>query len=208
MPASVPARTTVLKPDRLQFEIGNPGGDVQPGLALHTEGLQRVGILRAADQKIATAADPDRRIGADATVIAREIAASHPAGRRIDRPGKFGLLGEADIQAIAADGCDIGFGTAAFAPEYTFEAGHRADDEADILATLALQDTGANRRQRIGACDRRNQRNDGNTKCRESHESFPRMMSLNWRADRKEAPCPKQGATQTRRQNIKCRVVK
>src|SRR5450432_4405995 len=142
-------RTAMGETDRLQFDIGNAGGDVQAGLALHADGLQRVGILRTADQKIAAAADPDRRVGADATVIARQIATSHPAGRRIDRPGKFGLLGEADIQTIAADGCDIGFGTAAFALEYAFEAGHRADDEADILATLALQDTGANRRQRI-----------------------------------------------------------
>src|ERR1700730_9022087 len=203
MPARVPARTTVPKPDRLQLDIGNAGGDVQAGLALHADGLQRVGILRTADQKITAAADPARRVGADATVIARQIAASHPAGRRIDRPGKFGLLGEADIQTITAEGCDIGFGTAAFALEYAFEAGHGADDEADILATLALQDTGANRRQRIGGCDRCNQRNDGNTECRESHESFPRMMS--WRADRKEAQCPKQGASQTRRQIIKMR---
>src|SRR5882724_893161 len=68
--------------DRLQFDIGDAGSDIQPGLALHADGLQRIGILRPADQKVA-AADPDRRVGADATVIASEIAASNPAGRCI-----------------------------------------------------------------------------------------------------------------------------
>ena len=88
-----------------------------------------------------------------------------------------GLIGDAEIQPKSMHGCDIRFGAAALALKHAFEAGGRADDEADILAALALQDAGANRRQRVGACDRRNQRNDGNTKCRESHESFPRMMS-------------------------------
>ena len=99
MPVRVPARTAMREPDRLQFDIGDADSDVQPGLALHADGLQRVGILRPADQKVAAAADPDRCVGADATAIAREIAASNPAGRCIHRPGKPGLIGEADIQA-------------------------------------------------------------------------------------------------------------
>jgi hypothetical protein len=71
------------EPNRPQFEAGDTGGDVQPGLALHAERLQRVGILRPADQKIAAATDTDRGVGADATIIAGEIAASDPDGRRI-----------------------------------------------------------------------------------------------------------------------------
>jgi len=70
------------------------------------------------------------------TVIAGKIAVSNPAGRCIHRPGKPGLIGEADIQAVAADGCDVGLRTAAFALEHAFKAGHRADDEADILAAM------------------------------------------------------------------------
>jgi len=100
----VPARTAMRKPDRLQFDISDTGRDVQPGLALHADGLQRIGILRSADQKVAAAAEPDRCVGADATVIAGEVAASNPAGRCVHRPGKPGLIGEADIQAVAADG--------------------------------------------------------------------------------------------------------
>ena len=165
MLVKVPA--AMSDPDRLQLEIGDAGRDVQSGLALHADRLQRVGIRRAADQEIAAAADADRRIGADAAIIAGEFAAPDPAGRRIHRPGKLGLLGEAEIDAEAANGRDIGFGTAALALEHAFEAGDRADHEADILAALALQDAGANRRQRIGAGDRRNERRGGNTDVKE-----------------------------------------
>src|SRR3982074_1116590 len=112
------------EPDRLQFEIGDAGRDVQPGLTLHTERLQRVGILRATDQKIAAPADADRCVSPDTTVIAREIAVSNPAGRCVHRPGKPRLAGEADIHPVAADGCDIRFRPAAFALEYTFETRH------------------------------------------------------------------------------------
>src|ERR1700682_6108570 len=177
MPVSVPARAAMHEPDRLQLDIGYPGRDVQPGLALHADGLQRKGICRTADKKIAAETDADGSVGADAAIIAREIAASNPPRRRIHCPGKSGLIGEAEVHAVPADGCDVRFGTAAFALKHTFEAGDRADDETDILAALALQDTGANRRQCIGACDRCCERSDGNTECRESHESVPRVMN-------------------------------
>src|SRR5258707_4461657 len=177
MPADMPARTDMGEPHGLQLDMGNACGDVQSGLALHDDGLQRIGIRRAADQKIAAATDADGSVGTDATVAAREIAASKPARRRIHRPGKSGLIGEAEIHAVAADGCDVWFGTAAFALKHTFETGHRADDEADILADLALQDTGAHPPQCSGACDRRHERGDRNTECPESHEFVPRMMN-------------------------------
>src|SRR5262245_31421042 len=54
-------------PVRLQLNIGNTGGDVQSGLTLHADRLQRVGILRTANEKIAAKADADRGVGADAT---------------------------------------------------------------------------------------------------------------------------------------------
>src|SRR5579863_8196327 len=65
--------------DRRQFDIRDAGRDIQPGLALHAERLQPVGILRTADQKVAAETDTDRRVGAQATVIAREFAALKPA---------------------------------------------------------------------------------------------------------------------------------
>jgi hypothetical protein len=39
MPVNVQARTATREPDRLQLDISNPGRDIQPGLALHTDGL-------------------------------------------------------------------------------------------------------------------------------------------------------------------------
>src|ERR1700704_603577 len=134
MAMHVPTRTAMREPYRLQFDISDTGSDIQPGLALHADGLQRIGILRPADQKVAAAADSDRCVGADAPVIASEIAASNPGGGCVHRPGKPGLIGEADIQAVAADGCDVGLRTPAFTLEHTFKAGPRARDTANILA--------------------------------------------------------------------------
>src|SRR5580704_7591193 len=166
----MPAVTAMRELDRLQVDIGNAGRNVQPGLALHAERLQRVGILRTADQEVAAASDPYRRVGADPAVVARELAAPNPAARCVHRPGKLGLLGEAEIDAKPADGRDVGLGRASVAFEHALEAGDGADDEADILAALALQDTGTNRRQRVGACDRQHARGRGNTSNRKSRE--------------------------------------
>ena len=105
------------EPNRLQFDIRDAGRDIEPGLALQADRLQRVGILRTADQEIAAAADTDRRVGADAAIVAGEFAAAKPAGRRVHRPGELGLLGDAEIEAEPAHGRDIGFGTAAFDSE-------------------------------------------------------------------------------------------
>src|SRR5260221_14064388 len=148
MAVIVPARSVAA--ERLQLDPGDPGGTIEPGLALHAERLKRVRVRRPADQEIAAATDADRRVGAEATVIAGEIAAADAAVRRIHRPGQLSLRGDAEIEAIAAHGRDVGFGTPPLALEHAFEAGHRADHEADILAALTLQDAGANRRPRVG----------------------------------------------------------
>src|SRR3984957_3720806 len=140
----------VAGPHRRQFDIGNSGRAVQPGLALHADGLECIGILRTADQKVATESGPDRRVGADAAVISREFAAFKPEGRCAHRPRKPGLIGKAEIHAVAVHGCDVGLRTAAFALEDAFETGHRADHEADILTAFASQETSMYLRQRVG----------------------------------------------------------
>src|ERR1700694_4786055 len=109
VPVVMPARGAASQPRRLQLDIGYPGRDVQPGLALHADGLQRIGIRRTADQKIAAKTDADGSVGADATIVAGEIAAAHPPRRPIHRPGKSGLIGEAEVDAVAADGWDVRF---------------------------------------------------------------------------------------------------
>src|SRR5215468_6458852 len=55
---AVPAWTAPAVPERLQLKPGDAGRDVEPGLALDAERLQRVGIAEAPDQEIAAAADP------------------------------------------------------------------------------------------------------------------------------------------------------
>src|SRR5204862_4514826 len=155
----VPSRTVAL--ERLQLEAGDTGGDVEAGLALQADRLQRVGVGGTAYQEVAAAADADRSVGADAAIAAGEFAAPEPTGRRIHGPGQPGLICEAEIDAVAAHGGDVGFRPAAVALEHAFEIRHGADDEGAILATLALQDPGANRRRRAGACNRREQRKRG-----------------------------------------------
>src|SRR5260221_3159311 len=107
---------------------------------------------------MATPPDAHRGVGADAAVIAGEIATADPAVRRIHGPGQLSLRGDAEIEAIAAHGGDVGFGTPPLALEHAFEAGHRADHEADILAPLTFQDAGANQRQSVVGSTRRDQR--------------------------------------------------
>src|ERR1700694_5776674 len=96
----MPAMSAMREPHRLQLDIGYPSRDVQPGLALHADGLQRIGIRWTADKKIAAETDADGSVSADATIVAREIPASNLPRRRIHRPGKPGLIGEAEVHAV------------------------------------------------------------------------------------------------------------
>src|ERR1700730_10872864 len=179
MPRMVPVMPAMREADRLKLNAGNASRDIQSSLALHADRLQRVGIGRPTTQKAAAAADADRRIATDAAIGPCEFAASEPGVRRVDGPFESGLLGDAEIDADPAQRRDIGFGTAALALEYALEAGHRTDHEADILAAVALQNAGANRRPRIGALNRRTRGNDGDKKCRASHVFISPRNDLN-----------------------------
>src|SRR5258706_16258453 len=103
---------------RLEFEAGNARSDVQSGLALHADRLQRIGVARSTDEKVAAAADTDRSVGADAAIGAGEPAKAQPRGRRGDGPGELRLRGDADIDADAPHRRDIGLGPAARALEH------------------------------------------------------------------------------------------
>src|ERR1700761_5184353 len=88
---------------RLEVETGNAGRDVQAGLALHADRLQRIGVARTTDQEVAAAADADRGVGANAAIAAGKRAVADRANRCINRPGKLGALGDAEIEAEAAN---------------------------------------------------------------------------------------------------------
>src|SRR5690242_17399356 len=128
--------------DRLELDAGNAGGDIQAGLSLHADRLQCIGIARTADQEVAPATDADRRIGADPAITASKLAKTEPGRRRADRPGELRLRSDAEIEANAPDGRDIGFGAAARALEHTFQIGDRPDDKSDILPAAAFEDAG------------------------------------------------------------------
>src|SRR5882672_7431629 len=96
MAADVPARAVAV--EWLQFKAGDAGGDVQPGLSLQADRLQRVGVCGTANQEVAAAADADRCVGTDAAIAAGEFAAAEPAIRPTDGPGQLRLLGDAEIE--------------------------------------------------------------------------------------------------------------
>src|SRR6185437_14501038 len=98
------------------------GRDIQSGLPLQADRLQRIGVARPADEEVATTADADRRIGADPAIAAGEFAIAEPSRRRVDGPGELRVRGDTEIQANAAHGRDIGFGTVARALEHAFKA--------------------------------------------------------------------------------------
>src|SRR5207237_8470688 len=81
---------------RPQAEVGDPDGEVEPGLAGHRQRLQRDGAVRAADQHIAAEPDRYRRFAASAHVIAGERAA---AGHRTVKhtPDHAARRGRADV---------------------------------------------------------------------------------------------------------------
>jgi hypothetical protein len=162
----------VAEADGLELEAGDTGGDVQPGLALHADRLQRIGVARSADQEIAAAADTDRCIGADAAVSAGKATEAEPRGRRGDGPGELRLLGDADVDADTPHGRDIGLRPAARALEHAFEICDGPDDKADILSAAALEHAGANVRHRIGAGNRARESGGGDEEGGKSHDLF------------------------------------
>src|SRR5438105_12332 len=103
---------------RLERNIGNARRNVEPGLALHADRLQHIGIGRPAEQEVAAEADADGRIGADAAVLTGQPAAPDRMGRPIGGPLELGLLGEAEIDAEAVDSGDKAFRTATFSLEH------------------------------------------------------------------------------------------
>jgi hypothetical protein len=59
----MPSVTARREPHRLQFDAGHPGATFNPGLALHADRLQRLGIGRTAQEKVAAEPDPTASAG-------------------------------------------------------------------------------------------------------------------------------------------------
>src|SRR5262245_47129693 len=91
---------------RTQLQLGHAGRDVQAGLTLDGDRLQRHGTIRAADQHVGTETSAYGRLSGGTHIVAsqRRDAA---AGRRIDAPHHLATGGGAEVEAELPDRPDI-----------------------------------------------------------------------------------------------------
>src|SRR6201996_8447803 len=171
--AMMPA-AAMAEGDRLELDAGDAGRDIQSGLALHADRLQRIGIARTADQEVAAPAAADRRIGADAAIGAGEFAEAEPRGWCVNGPYELRLRGDAEIDADAPHGREIGLGPPAGALEHAFEVGDGTHDEADMLSATAIEDARLHGRNRLCAGNGANECSGGDEENGKSHGLSPR----------------------------------
>src|SRR3569623_1822817 len=144
--------------NRAQLEVHDTAGDVEAGLALQAEGLQREGVGRTANQEVAAAADADRGIAANAAVAAGQVTRTDLGGRGMHAPAEIGLAGRTEFDAEAADGGNITFGTTAAALEHAIEVGRGRQDLADIRTAVAAKNANLDALLRVRRRERRNEK--------------------------------------------------
>src|SRR6266849_6872775 len=127
-----------------QLEAGNAHRDIESGLSLEAQRLQREGILRAAHQRIGVAADHDRGAGSKPAVVAGKIAGADPARGREHRPTQCRLLREADIEADPPHQPIVRVACTAVRSEPALQLVHRAHDEARAPGSAAFENPGLN----------------------------------------------------------------
>ena len=170
----VPVPAAMPEFNRLEVEAGDARRHIQSGLALQADRLQSVGIVRATDQEIAAAANAYRRIGADAAIGAGEFAKAEPRGWCVNGPDELRLRGDAEIDADAPHGRNIGLGPPAGALEHAFEVSDGTHDKADILSAAAFEDARLHGRNRLCADNGANERSGGDEENGKSHGLSPR----------------------------------
>src|ERR1700730_9903866 len=112
-PAPARPRASVTAPGGLrlvaQTDRSDAGGDIQPGIALDAERLQRDRAVGAANQYIGSGTHPHGGTAGGADIIAVERTGSQIGGRGEHRPPQKAALGIADIDAELVDGACIVF---------------------------------------------------------------------------------------------------
>src|ERR1700719_4772146 len=149
---------------RAQFQTRHAGRHIEAGLRLGTNGLQRKGVVGAADHRIGTPPDTDRGIALHATVIAGEIARMDDSGRREYHPAQGYTLRYAEVDPETMDHADIAMRWAADRwHEHALEVKHRTDHKTGGTSAAAGKAAGfdvglgagwCGRHQHCG-CDRR-----------------------------------------------------
>ena len=89
----------------LEFEAydADAGGDVEAGIALDAQGLQRDRLVEAADQDIGPKTDAEGRARGGPGIVARQGTGTHVGTGRHHAPDQDGRVGKADIEAEASD---------------------------------------------------------------------------------------------------------
>lgn len=149
---------------RAQFQTRHSGRHIEAGLRLSTNGLQRKGVVGAADHRIGAHPDADRGVALHATVIAGEIARMDDTGRREYHPAQRYRLSYAQIDPETMDHADIAMRWAADRRyEHALEVKHRTDHKTGGTSAAAGETadldvglgTGWCGRHQYCGCDRR-----------------------------------------------------
>ncbi|GAA3841227.1 hypothetical protein GCM10022626_05090 [[Pseudomonas] carboxydohydrogena] len=92
----------------------------------------------------------------------------------MNAPAEIGLAGRAEVDAEAADGGDITFGTTATALEHAVKIGRGGQDLADIRTTVAAKNANLDALLRIRSRERRKKKGRCCAdKVRKSHGKSP-----------------------------------
>jgi hypothetical protein len=128
-----------------QRHRGDAGGDIETGIALDADRLQRDRAVGAADQNIGADPDADRGAAGGADIIAGERTRPQAGGRREHCPDDHGALRVAYVDAEFRDRAGIVLAEAGMRERATHRP-RRAEDKApaagDIAGQGADRDTG------------------------------------------------------------------
>src|SRR5262249_11412458 len=87
----------------LQRDLCNAAGDIEARTAFEAQGLEREGLLEAADEHIGADPDAHRGAAAHAAIIPGERSLADIGGRRENRPGDHAPRLIADVDAELLD---------------------------------------------------------------------------------------------------------
>src|SRR5262249_18891271 len=124
-----------------QFERCDADRQIEPGLTLQAQRLQRNRAVRSADQHIGIAAGTDRGARGDPTVIPGEVARTNIARRREHRPTQHRSLGHAQVEADFPHDAMVGHGGRSAGVENAGKFVNRADHETDRARPTTFQYT-------------------------------------------------------------------
>lgn len=115
--------------ERTTFPAEAPGSPAN--LALHTQRLQRNGVVRTTNQHISADAEANGGAGVGAGIFAGEVALREPRHRCKHVPGERGFLCNTDVETHFLDNRDITIFRHPLDAQHASEIGDGSHDEAD-----------------------------------------------------------------------------